>query len=171
MKKHLTIDLNSLPEEGKTFSGELDTSIFDDAARSSADEPRASEPLFYDLYIQRFDQELLIRGSISVLMEFTCVRCLSKYLKTIQIEECALSHEITNSQLNLADELREELVILFPDYPHCDQGDTEQECILDSHYLAVDKPTEVDVKTPPHDEAPNPWAALDSFDDAANKHS
>ena len=126
MKKKLTIDLNTLPEEGKTFSGELDGSLFTHEARSTADEPRASAPLFYDLYVQRFDQELLIRGNVSVPIEFTCVRCLNKYLKTIDIEECAISHEITSSQIDLADELREEIIILFPDYPHCDEGDTEQ---------------------------------------------
>lgn len=171
MKKHLKIDLNALPEEGKTYSGELDGSIFSHDTSSSANEPRASEPLFYDLYIQRFDQELLVRGSLSVPIEFTCVRCLNKYIKTIEVEECAISHEITSSQIDLADDLREEIVILFPDYPHCDQGDTEQECILDSRYLAVDKPIEDDVKTPPHEEAPNPWGALDDFDGKAEKDS
>lgn len=171
MKKHLTIDLNSLPEEGKTYSGELDGSILTDQSRPSKSEPRASEPLFYDFYVQRFDQELLVRGSLSAAIEFTCVRCLNTYIKTIEIEECAISHEITSAQINLANELREEIVILFPDYPHCDEGDTDQECILDSRYLAVDKPTENDVKTPPREEAPNPWAALDDFDEEADTNS
>lgn len=171
MKKHLTIDLNTLPEEGKTFSGELDGSIFNLETKATANEPRASAPLFYELYVQRFDQELLVRGSLNVPIEFTCVRCLSKYIKTINIEECAISTEITASQIDLADELREEIVVLFPDYPHCDEGDDENECILDSRYLAVDKPTNDDVKTPPRDEAPNPWDALDAIDDDAGKSS
>lgn len=171
MKKNLRIDLNTLPEEGKTFSGELDTSIFIQETRSSTDEPRAVEPLFYELYIQRFDQELLVRGSLSVIIEFTCVRCLGTYTKTIQIDECALSHEITSSQIDLASDLREEIVILYPDYPSCDQSNEEQKCILDSRYLAVDKPTLGDVKTPPRDEAPSPWEALDSFDEDAGNNS
>ena len=29
MKKHLYIDIGTLPEEGKSFSGELDPSIFE----------------------------------------------------------------------------------------------------------------------------------------------
>lgn len=169
MKKHLTIDLNTLPEEGKTFSGELDTSLFNQEKRKNTEEPRATEPMFFDLYVQRFDQELLVRGSLSVAIEFTCVRCLNKYLKTIEVEECAISHEITSSQIDFANELREEVVILFPDYPHCDQGDDAQECNLDSRYLAVDKPLDHDVKTPPRDEPPNPWDALDVFDEEADK--
>jgi len=171
MKKHLNIDLNTLPEEGKTFSGELDGSIFNIETRKQKEEPKATAPLFYDLYVQRFDQELLIRGSVSVPIEFSCVRCLNKYIKTIEIQECAISSEITTSQIDLADELREEVVILYPDYPHCDEGDDKQECILDSRYLAVDKPLDDDVKTPPRDEAPNPWEALDAFDEEADDPS
>ena len=171
MKKNLTIDLNSLPEEGKTYSGELDGTVFSSEKGRSTSEPRAAEPLYYDLYIQRFDQELLVRGSLSVEIEFTCVRCLNKYVKTVAIEECAISLEIISAQIDLINELREEIVILFPDYPHCDEGDTDQECILDSRYLAVDKPPEDEVKTPAHEEVPTPWAALDNFDEDADTDS
>ncbi|MBK1832317.1 hypothetical protein JIN77_16380 [Verrucomicrobiaceae bacterium R5-34] len=175
MKKHLNIDLNSLPEEGKVYSGELDPSIFalqpTHSHKRNKEAPVATDPLFYDLHVQRFDQELLVRGSISVPIEFSCVRCLSRYVKTIAIEDCAISSEITASQVDLADDLREEIVVLYPDYPHCDEGDEPKECILDSRYLAVDKPTEDEVKTPPRDEAPNPWDALDAFDDDADTSS
>ena len=174
MKKHLNIDLNTLPEEGKTFSGELDGAIFSQTRptnKRSLDEPRAAAPVFYDLYIQRFDQELLVQGSLSAPIEFTCVRCLNKYVKTIDIQECAISSEIIESQIDLAEPLREEIVLLFPDYPHCDEGDEKLECILDSRYLAVDKPLDDEVKTPPRDEAPNPWEALDAFDSETDKPS
>lgn len=171
MKKHLHIDLNTLPEEGKTFSGELDGSLFNLKTRAAGAEPRAAGPLCYDLYVQKFDQELLVRGSLSVPIEFTCVRCLSQYVKTIEVEECGLSREVTDSRIDLADELREEIVVLFPDYPRCDLGDEEKECILDSRYLAVDKPAPDGVKTRPRDEAPNPWDALDAIDGDAGKDS
>jgi len=173
VKKHLNIDLNSLPEEGKVYSGELDPSIFnlENGKKKIKEAPIATEPLFYDLYVQRFDQELLVRGSISVPIEFSCVRCLNRYINTIIIEDCAISTEITTAQIDLADNIREEIVVQYPDYPHCDEGDEPLECILDSRYLAVDKPTEDEVKTPPRDEAPNPWDALDAFDDDADKSS
>ncbi|BDS08823.1 hypothetical protein NT6N_38630 [Oceaniferula spumae] len=171
MKKHLNIDLNSLPDEGKVYSGELDPSLFNLETKQKSEAPSAAEPLFYDLHVQRFDDELLVRGSLSVPIEFTCVRCLSRYIKTITVEDCAISSEVTSSQIDLAEQIREEIVVLFPDYPHCDEGDTEKECILDSRYLAVDKPLDADVKTPPRDEAPNPWDALDAFGDDADKTS
>lgn len=167
MKKHLNIDLITLPEEGKTFSGELDSSIF-----NTRDEPiKATSPLIYDLYIQKFDNELLVRGNISATIEFICDRCLATFNQSIEALDISFCNEITTSQIDLADALREEIVILFPDYPHCDQGDEPNECNLDSRYLAVDKPPVADVKTPPREEAPNPWDALDGIKDDPSEGS
>lgn len=161
MKKHLTIDLHTLPEEGKTFSGELDSSIFSLLGEGT----RATGPLYYEIYVQKFDNEVLVRGNFSAPMEFTCVRTLTPFIKTIEVDDCSLCIEATGSQIDLADPLREEIVILFPDYPRCDEADEPMECNLNSRYLAVDKPPEADVKTSLRNEAPDPWAALDAIKD------
>lgn len=161
MKKHLFIDLATLPGEGQGFSGELDGSIF--TAHGEKINPRG--PLFYDLYVQKFDSELLVRGNLSATFEFNCDRCLSPFKQTIQAVDCSLCIEAPGSQIDLAEALREEIVILLPDYHHCDQGDEPAQCNLDSHYLAVDKPPFDGVETPSRDEAPTPWDALDALED------
>lgn len=161
MKKHLSIDLATLPEEGKMYSGELDGSIFS----AEGEDTQAAGPLYYDLYVQHFDTELLARGSVSAAIEFTCVRTLQRFVKTLTIEECCISIEAHAGTVDFADALREEIVLLYPDYPRCDEGDEPMECILDSRYLAMDKPTSDDVKTPPTSGEPNPWAALDAIND------
>lgn len=161
MKKHLHIDLGSLPDDGKVYSGELDSSIFS----TPGTKIKATTPLIYDLFVQKFDHELLVRGNLSATIEFECDRCLNAFNQTIEATDISFCHEITSSQIDLADMLREEIIILFPDYPHCDAGDVPCECNLDSRYLAVDKPLDDDVKTPPRDEAPNPWDALDAIKD------
>ena len=161
MTKHLTIDLATLPEAGKAFSGELDQSIF-----SFPDEnTRAAGPLLYDLYAQHFESELLVRGSISAPIKFTCVRTLTPFVKTITANDLCVSSEIFSGTIDLANKLREEIILLFPDYPRCDDGDEPMECILDSRYLAVDNTPNTDVKTPPATEEPNPWDALDAISD------
>ncbi|MCP5535710.1 MAG: DUF177 domain-containing protein [Akkermansiaceae bacterium] len=170
MKKHLNIDLNTLPEEGKTFSGELDGSILT-TRHGSAGEIKAVSPLVYDLYLQKFDNELLVRGNLSATFEFNCDRCLSPFDMTIEAVECSLCIEVGSSQIDLADALREEIVILFPDYPHCEDGDEPNTCNLDSRYLAMDKPLDDDVKTRPRDEAPTPWDALDAIKDDPSEGS
>jgi len=157
MKKHLYIDAHTLPEEGKTFSGELDGSLFS----LPKEQIRGAAPFIYDLYAQKFDTELLIRGSFSIPMEFVCVRSLTPFIQTIEVKDYSACIELTASQIDLIDTLREEIILHFPDYPRCDEGDEPMECNLDSRYLAVDKPTDDDVKQPPHDEAPSPWDALD----------
>ena len=167
MKKHLTIDVHTLPEEGKTFSGELDSSIFSDAGEKT----KATSPLIYELFIQKFDSELLVRGNLSATFEFICDRCLTAFTQTIEAFDCSLCIQITGSQIDLVETLREEIVILFPDYPHCDQADEPNACNLDSRYLAVDKPLEDDVKTHPRDEAPTPWDALDAIKDDQSEGS
>lgn len=167
MKTQLLIDLNTLPEEGKTFSGELDPSIFGDLGEGT----RATGPLLYDLYVQKFDNEVLAMGPISAAIEFTCVRSLVSFIQTIQIESSSVCVESTGGDIDLADALREEIVILFPNYPRCSDGDEKMECNLDSRYLAVDKPPTNDVETPPRDEAPDPWAALDAIPDDSDEAS
>jgi uncharacterized protein len=161
MKKHLNIDIATLPEEGKTFSGELDPAIF----MLPDTDTKPTGPLLYDLYVQHFDTELLVRGDISAPMEFTCVRTLTPFTQTLKTNDLCLSIEISGGVVDLADALREEIILLFPDYPRCDEGDVPMECILDSRYLAVDNPPHDDVKTPPASEEPNPWAALDAIND------
>lgn len=167
MKKHLTIDLNTLPEEGKTFSGELDPSTFGDLGKDT----QAAGPLLYDLFVQKFDNEVLAMGSTSAPIEFTCVRSLNAFIKTISIDNCHICIEAKGGDIDLADALREEIAILFPTYPRCDEGDEEMECNLDSQYLAVDKVPSDDVKTAPRDEAPDPWAALDAIQDESSEGS
>ncbi len=161
MKKHLLIDPHSLPEEGKSYSGELDSNIF----TLSREKVHATGPLLYDLHLQKFETELLVRGTLSVPIEFTCVRTLTPFVKTIYTDDFSTCIEITSTRMDLTDTLREELILLFPDYPRCDDGDVPMECNLDSRYLAVDKPPDDDVKTPPRDAAPNPWDALDALQD------
>lgn len=161
MKKHLHIDLNSLPDDGKTFSGELDGSIFS----AHGEDIKAKGPMYYDLYVQKFDSELLVRGNLSASFDFTCDRCLKHFTQTISADDISLCVEISSPSVDLADSLREEIVVLFPDYPHCNEGDEDLECNIDYRYLAVDKTPIDEVKTPSHDASPNPWDALDALDD------
>ena len=161
MKKHLQIDLNSLPEDGKIFSGELDGSVFS----AHGAKIKAKSPLYYDVFVQKFDSELLIRGNLSASFVFSCDRCLDEFTQTIDAQDVSICQEVSSSVLDITEILREELVILFPDYPHCDQGDDQRKCNLDSQYLAVDKPPIDEVKTPPRDDEPNPWDALDALED------
>ena len=156
------IDLANLPEEGKSFSGELPQEIFD----LPEGDAQAVGPLEYDLWAHRFGSELLLTGSLSAPFEFTCVRTLHPFVQTIRLDNAAVSLEIEREGLIDATEaLREELLILFPVDPRCEEGDVPQKCEIDSRYLSVDKPAEDELPTPPRAEGDDRWSALDKFKD------
>ncbi len=61
-------------------------------------------------------------------------------------------------------QLREELLLAFPSYPRCDEGDDPMPCELNPQYLAVDKPVEGDVENPPDPHGDSRWSALDQLE-------
>ncbi|BCX49394.1 hypothetical protein HAHE_33020 [Haloferula helveola] len=158
--KRFLIDLPTLPEEGKQFSGELPPDIFD----LPKDDAQPTGPLFYDLYAQRFGSELLLTGTLSTPFQFTCVRTLHPFVQTIRVENAAIAIEIEDSsQIDATEALREEVLIHFPSDPRCDDADEPQQCEIDPRYLAVDKPGDDAVETPPRAEGDDRWAALDAL--------
>ncbi len=162
MKDRLTIDLGTLPDEGKEFAGALPAGIFD-LPESDA---RALGPLEYDLHAQRFGTELLLTGRLSAPFEFTCVRTLHPFKQTIRVDEAAISLEMGDAvQIDATEALREEILIHFPVDPRCEEGDEPQQCEIDPRYLSVDKPREDALPTPPRDGGDDRWSALDNLKD------
>jgi len=160
MKPSLIIDLTTLPEEGMTFSGELDATIFDLPKNDAS----CIGPIEYDLWAQRFESELLLTGTVSAPFEFTCVITLKKFIKTIYLDSAAISLELGNSsQLDATEALREEVILQFPADPRCDEGDVPEPCEVDSRYLAVDKTAGNDLSPAPHKEGDDRWSALNDL--------
>lgn len=160
MSTSLIIHLADLPEEGLALSGELDGEIFD----LREEDATSAGPLTYDLWAQRFEGELLLTGELSAPFHFTCVVTLKRFLQTIRVHGAAISIEIGNkAEIDLAEALREEVLIEFPIDPRCDEGDSPEPCEIDSRYLAVDKPTENGLSPAPRKEGDDRWSALDDI--------
>ena len=82
------IDINTLPEDGAHYSGMLDAEVFafpehDDAAPESG--------LHFELDVQRFESELLLRGHLWARFSFTCVVTLQRFVQTIHLHDCAFA--------------------------------------------------------------------------------
>ena len=158
----LVINLADLPEEGKSLSGTLEATIF---ALPKGDATPLG-PLEFSLHAQRFDSELLLRGRLQAPFEFTCVRTLTPFKKTISIEKAAISLEIgASGEVDATEALREEVLLAFPEYPRCDEGDTPVPCEIDPRYLAVDNPGQDDVDVPPAGGGDSRWDALDALEE------
>ena len=162
MHKRLRIELGGLPDEGKAFSGEIPKEVFD----LPEGDATPLGPLEYDLWAQRFGSELLLSGTISAIFEFTCVVTLKPFVKTIRLENAAISLEIGNQgEIDATEALREEILIHFPADPRCDEGDVPEPCEIDSRYLSVDKSAVDELPTPPRSGSTDRWSALDSLKD------
>ena len=154
------IDLATLPDEGKEFSGELPAAIFD----LPEGDARAVGPLAYQLWTQRFASELLLTGRLSAAFEFICVRTLHPFIQTIRLDNAVVSLEIGNeTEIDATEALREEILIHFPRDPRCEDGDVPQKCEIDPRYLSVDKPGADALTTPPRAEGDDRWSALDDL--------
>ena len=122
--KRLLVELENLPEAGKKYSGELDSEIFgiDD------EEVTSIGPLAFDLHVQRFENELFVRGNISAPFKFRCVRCLGYFDYVVEVCDFATSFQIdTQNVVDVSDSLREEIVLDFPAYPKCADGGMEND--------------------------------------------
>jgi len=161
MQEKLLVHLSNLPEEGKTFSGQLDPAFFDLPEKDA--KTTTPGPLSYNLHTQRFDNELLLQGQLSAPFDLTCVRTLHSFRHTITLDHAAVAAEITSGEIDVTDLLREEILIHFPTYPNCqdhaDQPDNYVDtCQIDEKYLAPEGEESDDAPKPD-----NRWDALDQL--------
>lgn len=164
----LIVDLSTLPEDGISLQGDLPAVIF---AFPPHDDAKPVSPLHYELEVQRFGSELLLRGDIQASFEFTCVVTLQRFVQTVRMENVAISLELeSEAPIDIADALREEIVLEIPADPRCDEGDVPMECKLNSPYLVLDKTTDTDLSSPPPPPADNRWSALDALSDLKDNH-
>lgn len=159
-KPSLEITLGELPEFGEQKTGEIPSEVFE----LRPEEGKAETGLKYDLFIQRFDDELLLTGKIEASFQLECVRTLHPFKKTITVEGFAHTFEIEEEVINVTDQLREEIMLLLPVYPVCDMGDEEMTCNIEEKYLALDKDPESDLEDQPATKNDTRWDALDQLD-------
>jgi len=165
MSDRLVIELANLPEEGKTYTGELDASVL---KLNKTDLAKPISTLFYELEVQRFESELLLRGTLEATFELTCVRTNKPFEETIFIENCAIAVEITSGVVDVSEALREEVLIELPNDPINPNSDDKEAEDLYNSYLAVDKPIDDGVNEPPTAEggsSDSTWDALDGLKD------
>lgn len=160
--KRLLVELENLPETGKKYSGELDSEIFgiDD------EEVTSIGPLAFDLHVQRFENELFVRGNISAPFKFRCVRCLGYFDYVVEVCDFATSFQIDSQNVvDVSDSLREEIVLDFPAYPKCADGGMENDCMAKTPYFGVDKEGGTGVNSSAPIRNSGVWDALNELGD------
>ena len=80
-------------------------------------------PLEYSLDVGLSDGGLFVTGRLAVPVRMTCVSCLEPFEREVVSDLFALQMELPGGELvDLTPEVREDIHLLLPAHPKCDQG-------------------------------------------------
>jgi uncharacterized protein len=115
------LEKKDLELEGELTAEELELTGVDDMLK-------LSEPVKYQVVVQRMDESVLVRGELECALACQCVRCLREFTETIDIADWA--HDlplegddkvlVTNDCVDLTPYLREDILLAFPQHPLCE---------------------------------------------------
>ena len=153
----LSVNLRHLEEHEISLKGELPVAEMDFGVTDEL--IRLEKPLRYDLKIESLHDSLLVTGSLKLVLDCECVRCLKPFAYKLELTGWALhlplegedKVSIVNDCADLTPYVREDMLIEFPQHPLC-----KPECaglkIKTKVYQAGVKETK-----------PSPWTELDKL--------
>jgi uncharacterized protein len=106
--------------KGELGAGELDFGLRDDMMR-------AEQPLRYDLTVSKLHDALLVTGSLQLVLDCQCVRCLKQFEYRVALDDWTchvpLAGEekvpVINDCVDLTPLVREDILLEFPPHPLC----------------------------------------------------
>ena len=140
METELKVYVARVSREGDELSGALDDAIYglDDEFL------KPFGGLRYELGVQLFGSELLVRGKLEQDFEAACSRCGKDFDFTVKVPDFAASYSTDSGDefVDLTAELRESILLALPTYPVCREDcpgieKTEKEA-PDSRWDALD---------------------------------
>jgi uncharacterized protein len=142
--QHLKLSIAGLDEAGLDFSFVLDARWFADWREQDPSlDFRAPDGLAVALHVQRHGRDILVRGRLQGSIELSCSRCLATFAQAVagdfdlllapgpaplRAREEELSEEdltldyYTGDEVNLESILREQILLLLPLKPLCDDN-------------------------------------------------
>jgi uncharacterized protein len=121
----LSVNLRHLETRNVNLRGELSLAELDLDVRDEL--IRVTQPLEYDIEVEKLDDALLIQGELHVALECECVRCLKKFTSELDLEDWTLhlplagedAVSIDNDSVDLTPFVREDILLGFPQHPLC----------------------------------------------------
>ena len=140
METELKVSVARMTRDGEELSGALDDSIYD--LHDEFLKPFGG--LRYELGVQLFGSELLVRGKLEQDFEAACSRCGQDFDFTVKVPDFATSYAVDEKTefVELTAELRESILLTLPTYPVCREDcpgieQTEKEA-PDSRWAVLD---------------------------------
>jgi len=123
----IKVNLRHVEEDELHLEGQLPVAELDIDARDEM--VLATQPLDYDLEVQRMESGLLVQGRLYLPLECKCVRCLKPFQYGLEIESYSAllplegdeAVTIVNDCVDLTGQVREDILLEFPQHPLCDQ--------------------------------------------------
>lgn len=122
----ITINLRHLDAHEVRLSGQVPVVELDIDPRDEV--IHLSEPLEYDLEVEKLDDGLLVQGSLRLKLDCQCVRCLKRFMQPLELNswtahlplagEDALA--VVNDCVDLTPWVREDILLEFPQHPLCE---------------------------------------------------
>ena len=114
----MIIEIGKISYEGSQYQGDL-AQARDSLEKS--DVARPAGPLAYDIRVELVGTEILIRGTTSLPMEFTCVRCGEIFSTTMEDSSFLRAYECKPEmfEVDLTEDLRESIILMLPPHPVC----------------------------------------------------
>lgn len=157
----MEILLNEIPEEGLSRAGELPAELF----QLSEDDPiRPAGPVRYEARVYRFDDLIVLEGSLSGPFQLQCGICLDyrDYPASFPEWRSDLDLEPGQTSFDLAAVIREDFLLGLPSSPRCEDFGVELPCPRAELLRQVQNAV---AEEPPDAEGlrPDVWKALDEL--------
>ena len=118
--RHLEKENESLHLRGQLPAAALDMEGVDELIR-------VTQPLEYDLEAQKLDDGILVQGSLRLVVDCECARCLKPFKQRLELDHwaCLLALEgeekvaVINDCVDLTPIVREDILLEFPQHPLC----------------------------------------------------
>ena len=110
-----------IPLEGKDIEGEEDAQVLA-LEKGAGAEPDG--PIRYQLHLQCVSHELIVTGVVGVTVRLVCSRCAVTFKEKIQDRAFFCEREVPDlhQTLDLTDEVRETIILDFPNFPLCGEA-------------------------------------------------
>jgi len=113
----MKVHRNQIPLEGLHLEGEDPASILD--LNDPMVHPESG--VRYSLDIGLSGGGLFATGKLAVDLGVECVTCLKKFTYPLRIDDFAAQIELDGLEMvDLTDQVREDILLALPPYPHCD---------------------------------------------------
>ena len=115
----MIINVTRIPESGLKFQEEEPGEILE---LGETGEFRTAGPVCCDLYAQVVDGMLIVRGSLSVLIEAHCARCTQIFSTTVSDSGFLRDFPAIEGieEVDITEDIREALILNLPHFPLCD---------------------------------------------------